>query len=110
MTKSDRIRYLMAKGYATRVIAEIVGCRPEYVRTAGRQRKNGPSKADRTYLLKRYKSKTLKEAWQKRSAENYSDPAYYERHKTYQAQSYRRKRDADAGSNGEPSTKDASAQ
>jgi transposase-like protein len=40
-TKSDRIRALYAEGKSVAEIAEIVGCRPEYVRVAARQRAGG---------------------------------------------------------------------
>ncbi len=54
MTKSDRIRKLLAKGLSTTAIAERVGCRMPYIR-AVRQRtdvqtgKAVPSSADMTY-------------------------------------------------------------
>ena len=37
ISKADRIRSLLKQGYSTKVIADIVGCRDEYVR-AVRQR------------------------------------------------------------------------
>lgn len=50
-TKSSRIMRLYGKGaYTVKEIAEIVGCRPEYVRVVARQRKgSGQSDADRRY-------------------------------------------------------------
>mgnify|MGYP001224228662 CR=1 FL=1 len=50
-TKSSRIMRLYGEGaYTVKEIAEIVGCRPEYVRVVARQRKgSGQSDADRRY-------------------------------------------------------------
>jgi hypothetical protein len=52
MTKADQILSLYDGKRSTKEIAEIVGCLPEYVRVAARQRKGRPSKSDRTYLSK----------------------------------------------------------
>lgn len=49
MTKAARILELYAKGLTTREIADRVGCKPEYVRVVARQRKDGPSRADKRY-------------------------------------------------------------
>ncbi len=38
MSKAAQIRKLYAQGLGTREIADLVGCRVEYVRVAGRQR------------------------------------------------------------------------
>jgi hypothetical protein len=49
-TKSARIMKLYAAGKTTREIADIVGCRQEYVRVVARQRKGGGmSEIDRRY-------------------------------------------------------------
>lgn len=56
-SKASRIRDLYAQGLGTGEIAKIVGCKPEYVRVAGRQRKDDYlSSADRTYRINRYGS------------------------------------------------------
>jgi uncharacterized protein YjcR len=49
MSKAARIRELYAQGYETREIADLVGCSPEYVRVAGRQRRDGKSVAQIAY-------------------------------------------------------------
>lgn len=50
MTKSDRIRALYDGTRTTREIADIVGCLPSYVRVVCRQRVNGRSPSDKTYM------------------------------------------------------------
>lgn len=50
-TKSAEIMRLYEQGLSTREIADLVGCRPEYVRVVARQRKgSGRSDIDRRYL------------------------------------------------------------
>jgi len=44
MTKADRIRTLYAAGKDSKEIAELVGCHPDYVRVAARQRVGGKSR------------------------------------------------------------------
>lgn len=48
-SKAARIRELYAQGLGTAEIAKVVGCKPEYVRVAGRQRKDGPSPHDKRW-------------------------------------------------------------
>jgi uncharacterized protein YjcR len=49
MSKAAQIRKLYAQGKGTSEIAELVGCSPEYVRVAGRQRRDGKSLAQMAY-------------------------------------------------------------
>lgn len=78
MSKAARIRELYADGKTTAVIATIVGCRPEYVRVAGRQRKDGMSKSDVKWLMSAYpEARTLREAVNlKRQAFHAANPHY----------------------------------
>lgn len=56
-SKAARIMKLYARGYSTREIGQMVGCRPEYVRVVARQRKgNGQSRSDNAYLSRIRKS------------------------------------------------------
>ena len=51
MTKSAQIKQLYDGVRTTREIADIVGCRPEYVRVVARQRQgNGISEIDKRYM------------------------------------------------------------
>ena len=55
ISKAERIRYLYRTGeYTTAMIAEVVGCLPEYVRVAARQRvlADGTSEIDRKYYAR----------------------------------------------------------
>lgn len=53
MNKAKTIRGLYDAGNLTvKEIANIVGCRVEYVRTCARQRRNGRSNADAAWLKK----------------------------------------------------------
>ena len=49
MSKAARIRELLAKGKAVREVAEVVGCSPEYVRVAGRQRTKSANDPERRW-------------------------------------------------------------
>lgn len=49
MSKAARIRELYAQGLGTGEIADLVGCKKEYVRVAGRQRRDGKSVAQIAY-------------------------------------------------------------
>lgn len=53
MSKASEIRALDAAGKSVAEIAEIVGCRQEYVRVAARQRKDGCSRADMKFAPKK---------------------------------------------------------
>ena len=53
MSKASEIRALDAAGKSVAEIAEIVGCRREYVRVAARQRKYGCSRADMKFAPKK---------------------------------------------------------
>ena len=56
-SKASRIRELYAQGLTTAEIASIVGCSREYVRVAGRQRKDGSnSPADVAWRTKHFGS------------------------------------------------------
>jgi hypothetical protein len=54
VTKAQRIIELAAQypNWSTRELGIACNCRPEYVRVALRQRRDGPSKADQTYTAK----------------------------------------------------------
>lgn len=112
MSKAQHIRALDAQGLPPREIAAIVGCSPDYVRVAARQRKHGTSNADKAYaaankpkIKQRYKEwaeRTRAEApeyWQGRNAkcaayrrQRYrSDPMFRELRKA-QSQIYRAER------------------
>jgi hypothetical protein len=57
VTKAERIREMGKLGWSTREIADVIGCRPEYVRVALRQRLDGKrSKHDIAYAIKKYGS------------------------------------------------------
>lgn len=81
MSKAAQIRKLYAQGLGTREIAGIVGCSPEYVRVAGRQRNNrlgGLSPAD---IRWRAKNPEKVAYWQGATARRYrEDPEYRRRH------------------------------
>ena len=70
MTKADAIRKLWVKlpdtRDKTRLIADHVGCGTAYVRTVARQRVNGRSAYDETWLLRKFGGKTLAEAHRNR--------------------------------------------
>ena len=51
-TKSQQIRALYDGVRTTRDIANLVGCRPSYVRVVARQRKGGVSEIDKRYTAK----------------------------------------------------------
>ena len=66
MTKADRIRKLYASGLAVKEIAEMVKCRPEYVRVAARQRADGKrSAADLRFVTTRSANADINEARRK---------------------------------------------
>ena len=105
MTKKAQILALDKAGHTTRQIAEIVyGISPSapyieadrkmaYVRVALPQRGTRlVSEADKTYLLKRYKASTIKEAWKNRSRESLADPVKRARHNEVNAASKSRRR------------------
>lgn len=72
MTKKARILELLAKGHTTREVADIVGCRPEYVRVAGRQRgASGLGPADIKYMPRQLE----RQSWRWRN-----DPKWRARH------------------------------
>lgn len=108
MTKAARIRALYAEGHTVKMIAEVVGCRQEYVRVCAQQRVGGPSKADRTYQPE----KRAREAWRYQNDPDYRarrnansrdckrrkrlDPEYRERDNAYMREWNKRKREARA--------------
>lgn len=76
-SKASRIRELYAQGLGTAEIAQLVGCSKEYVRVAGRQRKDGSnSPADVAWRTKTFGSN---EAYWKATNERTKDQraAYY---------------------------------
>ena len=75
MSKAARIRELYAHGLSTREIAERVGCRTEYVRTAARQRANGPSIHDRAWWSSEASKQSKRDYCRERRR---SDPQYVE--------------------------------
>lgn len=64
MKKAERIRNLYADGLLTvNEIAALVGCSPEYVRVAARQRAGGrPSKAQLAFEARRSVGRDIEEA------------------------------------------------
>ena len=106
-SKASRIREFYAQGLGTAEIASIVGCKPEYVRVAGRQRKEGSnSVADVAWRTKTFGSneaywKATNERTKDRRAAYYrkkywGDPAYRAQHLARCKEQYRRKRLASA--------------
>lgn len=94
-SKADAIRKLWVKlpdsKDKTRLIADHVGCGTPYVRTVARQRINGRSAADETWLLRKFGGDNLAEAWRNRWRE---DPVYRARKQRYFVR--RRQREARA--------------
>lgn len=73
MSKAARIRDLYAQGLATGEIAKIVGCRPEYVRVVARQRdEKGYSRADKTWMQKRWGGTDVADMLRRRYAQDES--------------------------------------
>ena len=93
MTKAERIRALYEIGeYTTREIADVIGCRTEYVRVVARQRKGGSfSEHDAAYLMKKYGGNTIHDAWRNRSR----DPDWRESNRLAQRR-FKAKRRAEA--------------
>lgn len=89
MSKAARIRALYAEGRSTREIAAIVGCRPEYVRVAGRQRKHGPAPADQRYRVSPKGQASLEARYQKFIQRYRSDPEFRKRLNARKAESWR---------------------
>lgn len=71
MTKKAEILHLLSKGHSTREVAEIVGCRSEYVRVASRQRgAAGTSQHDKNYYQRnRTERDAYVKAWKARNRE-----------------------------------------
>jgi hypothetical protein len=79
VTKAERIREMGKLGWSTREIADVIGCRPEYVRVALRQRADGKrSKHDIAYAIKKYGSLQAYAAERYRAAKE-KQAAYYRR-------------------------------
>ena len=102
ISKAQRIRALYAQGKTCNEIAEIVGCRPEYVRVCAQQRVAGAnSNADNAYRTRVYGSmEAYNEAMRpkKRAAsleyyhQKRRDPEWMERMRTYWRDQSRRRR------------------
>lgn len=103
MSKASQIRELYAQGLGTAEIARIVGCRMEYVRVAGRQRKDGSnSSADVAWRTKHFGSnqaywKANNERTKDRRSAYYrnrywGDPSYRAQHLARCKEYHRRKR------------------
>jgi uncharacterized protein YjcR len=112
MSKAARIRELYAQGFSVREIADKVGCSPEYVRIAARQRAGGShSEGDKRWRAAnpgkmaarvrerlatdpeyRQRRNEYKDRWLRSRLQN--DPEYRERHLAYRRkwqQEYRKR-------------------
>ena len=103
MTKAQRILELYDGKRSTKEIAAIVGCRPEYVRVAARQRKgSGESEHDRRYRQSPQGRAKFKRHWEKSGRERMraymqdryaTDPEFRERELKRSTEWKRRNRD-----------------
>ena len=80
MTKAERIRQLYRSGRTTREIADLVGCKPEYVRVVARQRASGHASVHDKRWKEANRDKVRKTQANYMRKRYNSDPKFREKH------------------------------